>query len=201
MCRRCSERLRRPPPRPPSPGRGTGSPAPALAVGLRYLPVLAVRAVEVAALRRNRVGVAAGQEVEERLLLYRLGLRDDGLAVDRCRGCHPGSGEHRRCRSGSVSGRSDGRTRRSERSRRDWIVERLAQHGQPDVRHGFVRRTEVPGRRPCGGSSPGSSPNRRRWPGIGIERDGWRPGERLVPVRERVSSLMKALRVRSGRPS
>jgi hypothetical protein len=54
----------------------------AFAMGLGDLPVLAEGAVEVAALGRDRVGVARRQEMEERLLLDRLGAGDDQLPIN-----------------------------------------------------------------------------------------------------------------------
>ena len=57
---------------------GSGEP---VAGGLRDGPVLAVQAVEVAAPRGDREGHAAGVDVEERLLLDRVGVGGDGPPV------------------------------------------------------------------------------------------------------------------------
>ena len=118
-CRRSSPRPARAPRRRRAPVGGSWRAAAPEPRPLGDLPVLAEDAVERAAGGRERVGLRAGRDVEERLLL-------DGVHGHRDRGAVRGGVEHAvavlthaaDARRGPVAPGSDARTRRSERIHR-----------------------------------------------------------------------------------
>src|SRR5450830_1579160 len=153
----------------------------ALAVGLGNLPVLAVGAVHVAALGRDRVGVAARQEVVEGLLLDRLGLRHDDLAVDE--GVQTPAAVLADAAYADPARAQDaamGAGHASDAAGSDRIVELLAKQGWPDVRLRLVAWAKVGDPKTCRrllAREPGANWIRRHC--VGIDLDGRRLGEGL----------------------
>ena len=158
-----------------------------LSMGLRDVPVLAVGAVEVAALGRHRERLAAGQEVVQRLLLDRLGLRRHGLAVDeRVQQAATVLADAAQADTARTQDAPMGARDAADAAGGDGVVEGLAQEGKPDARLRRVGWSEVvdPKARRRLLTGHGGA-NRPMWPGVGIEWDGRRFGERLASVRRR----------------
>ena len=160
--------------------------------------------MEVAALGGDRVGVAAGQEVVEGLLLDRLGLRRRRPGRTRaCTASRRGSGGRRRCRSGPAAGRSGGRTRRSGRCRERPGRRTARRGGLADVRLRFAARSQVVDAEPVRRLLAGEVRPHRL--GRSRRRDRRLTAGAFVKVSRAAggcgSSSIKALRVRSRRDS